>query len=299
MKFKQIACADHPGLPEWVYPELQKYAQFPIKQVDNYPSNDAEIIANIGDADCALVSWNTLISREVILACPQLKYIGMCCSLIDESSANVDISAASEKGIVVKGVRDYGDEGVVEFIISELIQLLKGTNEHQWKDDQVELGGQKIGIIGMGTTGQMLAEAALFFKMKVFYYSRTPKVEMENKGLTWLPLEELLQSVDILSIHLPKNTSLLNQQHFNWFGANKILINTTLGLSFKPEDFLQWMQTSQSYAIMDASGIGAFKKDLMPLERLILSPKTSGFTHEAKNRLAQKVLNNIQHYFKA
>lgn len=66
MKFKQIACADHPGLPEWVYPELQKHSQLPVKRVYNYPESDSEIIANIGLADCALVSWNTIINSNVL-----------------------------------------------------------------------------------------------------------------------------------------------------------------------------------------------------------------------------------------
>lgn len=102
MKFNKIACADQPGLPEVYYPELQKHSKTPIARVETYPKSNAEIIYNIGDADCALVSWNTIIDREVILACPNLKYIGMCCSLIDEQSANVDIVAARKQGIVVK-----------------------------------------------------------------------------------------------------------------------------------------------------------------------------------------------------
>jgi lactate dehydrogenase-like 2-hydroxyacid dehydrogenase len=161
-KFNKIASADHPGLVDWAYPELQQMAKSPIARISTYPENNDEIIANIGDADCALVSWNTVIDKSVIDACPKLKYIGMCCSLIDESSANVDIAAARAKGIVVKGVRDFGDEGVIEFIVSELIQLFKGLGKYQWKADQVELGGQKLGIIGMGTTGKILAEAASF-----------------------------------------------------------------------------------------------------------------------------------------
>jgi len=48
----------------------------------------------------------------------------MCCSLYDEDSANVDIKIAKLNNIEVRGVRDYGDEGLIEFIISELIRLL-------------------------------------------------------------------------------------------------------------------------------------------------------------------------------
>lgn len=296
MIFNKIACADNPGLPDWAYKQIQTYSNSDLLYTDRYPDNDEEIIRNIGKADCALVSWNTAISKQVIEACPNLRYIGMCCSLIDENSASVDIAAAKQKGIVVKGVRDYGDEGVIEYIFSELISLLKGLGPHQWKKDQVELGNQKIGIIGMGTTGRMLTKAALFFNMQVFYFSRTRAYDMEEKGCTYLPLNSLVENVDILSIHLPRNTELLTADHFRLFGYGKILINTTLGLSFNLPSFIEWIQVAGNYAIMDASGMGVNLVALSALPRMLSTPITSGFTHEAKDRLAQKVILNIQSF---
>jgi lactate dehydrogenase-like 2-hydroxyacid dehydrogenase len=59
----------------------------------------------------------------------------MCCSLYDERSANVDVKAAGEQGITVHGIRDYGDEGLVEFIFAELTYLFKGLGRHQWKTE--------------------------------------------------------------------------------------------------------------------------------------------------------------------
>lgn len=78
------------------------------------PANDDEIIARIGDADAVLLSYTSRINRYVLECCPNVKYIGMCCSLYSPESANVDIRYANERGITVTGIRDYGDEGVVE-----------------------------------------------------------------------------------------------------------------------------------------------------------------------------------------
>lgn len=91
---------------------------------DSLPADDEEIIRRVGDADAALISYTTRMGRKAVTGCPNLRYIGMCCSLYEEKSANVDIAAAREKGIVVTGVKDYGDEGVVEYVISELVRYL-------------------------------------------------------------------------------------------------------------------------------------------------------------------------------
>ena len=125
-KFKKIVCVDETGLVPEGYQELQRYSSKPIIKYTDYPSSEEQIIERIRTADCVLVSWNTPISARVIKTAKHLKYIGMCCSLYDPSSANVDVEIAQANQITVKGVRDYGDEGVVEFIFAQLITLYKG-----------------------------------------------------------------------------------------------------------------------------------------------------------------------------
>ena len=105
--------------------KLESFAETLILHED-MPANSAEIIARIGNADGVLLSYTTTLGREVLEQCPNIKYIGMCCSLYSPESANVDILYANSRGITVNGVRDYGDEGVVEYVISELVRCLHG-----------------------------------------------------------------------------------------------------------------------------------------------------------------------------
>lgn len=293
-KFNQIACADIPALVEYGWNALPKYSEMEIKVPSKMPQSNSEIIANIGDADCALVSFHTQIDKEVIEACPNLKYIGMCCSLYDAKSANVDIEYATTKGIKVLGVRDYGDEGVVEYMISELIRISKGLGDHQWKSEPVELGGQKIGIIGLGTSGIMTAEACKFFGMDVYYYSRTRKPEQEAKGFKYLELDQLLKECDIITTQIQKNTELLQEQHFKALGDGKILINTTIGPTFNMSAFENWIATEGNFAIIDRCGAGTEAEKFAAMPNVILSPVISGLTSEAKVRLSKKVINNIE-----
>ncbi|MCT4586209.1 MAG: dihydrofolate reductase [Carboxylicivirga sp.] len=296
MLFEQIVILDYTGLQGFAIEKLQLLSHNAIKAFNDVPENDEEIIRRISEADCVFVSWNTPVNAHVISRCEHLKYIGMCCSLIDEDSANVDVRFARSRGIEVKGIRDYGDEGVSEFIVAELILLLKGLGQHQWQSEPVELGNRKIGIIGMGTTGLMTARALQAFGAEVNYYSRSRKSEAEIQGIRYLPLDELLKECEIISFHLPRHTKVLEPLHFDILGNNKILINTSLGLTFDKEAFVKWLSRNGNYAIFDACAFGVFKEELIQNDKLIYSSLTSGWTREAKERLSHKVLENVTEY---
>jgi len=297
MVFRKITIIDKCGLTS---PEIEKIAllsQEAISINDDFPESENEVIKRIGESDCVLVSWHTKITAEIINACPALKFIGMCCSLYDENSANVDIVEARKLGIEVKGVRDYGDEGTVEFIFSQLIFLLKGLGKNRWRNEATELTNKSIGIIGLGTLGQMVAKTAIHFGMKVFYFSRTRKYELEKTGITFLPLNELMESCDIITTHLPKNTVIITDPEFKNKKSNSILINTSLGLTFEKGPFLNWIRNDRtSFAIFDGEGAGNFASEFADQSNIILSDQSSGFTAEAKKRLSQKVLLYLTSY---
>ena len=294
--FKQIVILDYTGLQKFALDKLQAISEQRIIAYNDIPKDDADIISRIQHADCVFVSWNTRITAAVLSQCHKLKYIGMCCSLIDFDSANVDVRFAMEKGITVKGVRDYGDEGVGEFIITELIQLLKGLGKHQWREEPVELTNKKVGIIGIGTTGRLTAHRLQAFGAKTYYYSRNRKPDAENEGIEYMPLNELLYHCDIISFHLPRGTKILNAEHFKILGNNKIIINTSLGLCFEKEDFKKWIDIKENYAIFDIVAFGEHKAELSQNDNIIYSEATSGWTKEAKERLSYKVLENLEEY---
>lgn len=296
MMFNKIVLVDPTGLTTTYLDELRKFTTGDLIVYDDIPDTEEEIVRRISDAECVLVSWHTQISKGVIERCKNLKYVGMCCSLYDEKSANVAIEYAREKKIVVKGVRDYGDEGLVEYIISALISLIKGMGKHQWKDQPVELTNRTLGIIGLGTTGKMLADRARAFNMEVYYFNRSRKPAAEQKGIRYLPLDELLKKVEIISLHLPKNTVLLKNKEFEKFGNGKILINTSLGLTFQKEVFLNWIIREGNYALFDGDGIGDFGSEFSHYERIIQTEIVSGWTQEAKERLSEKVMDNVKEY---
>jgi len=294
--FEQIVIVDKTGLQDWALERLHKYSQKPIKLYEDKPNTEREIIQRIKDADCVFVSWGTQLNADVLSNAKGLKYVGMCCSLYDKKSSNVDIDYAEKNGITVTGIRDYGDEGLVEYIISELIRLLKGIGNQQWKESPVELTGRKVGIIGLGTTGKMLADKLQAFGAKVYYYNRSRKPKAEKDGITYLALNDLLQKTEILSLHLPRNTTILNREEFLKFGNGKILINTSLGLTFDKSAFENWISNQNNYAIFDGDGIGKYKQEFDNFKNIISTEVISGWTIEAQERLSKKVLDNLTEF---
>ena len=291
--FHKIVGIEPLGLTVEAEQELQQLAETCVLYPD-LPQDEEEIAGRIADADCALLSFRSQITAKVICRCPNLRYIGMCCSLYDEKSANVDLKAAREKGIVVKGVRDYGDNGVVEFIVSELVRLLHGFGQFQWKDQPHELWGAKIGIIGMGTTGLLTARALQAFGAEIRYYSRTRKPKAEAEGFSYLPLEELLAYADILSTHLNKNAIVLHDREFELLGDHKILVNTGIGPCFDVEAISRWLARGDNYYICDPVAMTQKTEVLRAFPKVLCANKGSGGSIQTTERLSEKVLQNIK-----
>lgn len=294
MKFNKIVALDNISFTDDRYCELDKYAD-KVELYFDYPTETAEKIKRISDADCVLVSWNTRIDSDVISECKNLKYIGMCCSLYDEKSANVDIAYAREHNIKVLGIRDYGDQGVVEYVTTELIDLLHGFEKYQWKKDEIhEITGIKIGIIGLGTTGSLVAQTLQMFGGDMYYNDMVRKPELERKGIKYLPLNELLSTVSVLTTHLPKHLRLLDKEKLAQFGNGKIIINPSIGPTYNPPDMLNWLSDKSNFLISEKSSMGGILDDFLKCENFIYTNKVAGMTEMAKQRLIDKVLLNIE-----
>lgn len=294
--FEKMVAIEPVNLTPEARTQLRNYAKEVIFYED-IPTCDAEIQLRLGDADAMLVSYTTYVGRNV-LETSHLRYIGMCCSLYEEKSANVDIAAAREKSITVRGIRDYGDEGVAEYVVSELVRYLHGFGPKQWKDTPLELTGLNVGVIGMGATGGIIAEALHFFGSDISYFSRSRKKQLESeKGYRWLPLEELLPACDVLVSCLPKNTVLLDDEQFARMGDGKILFNTSVAPSYRIPALEKWLACGENEFFCDMfSALGETPEQLLKNEHVHCVGKAAGTTRQAKDRLSKKVIENIQSF---
>ena len=292
--FNKIVVLEPVNMNDKARAELKTMAD-EIIWYDNAPSTDQEIIDRIGNADCLLVSWRTQVRGNVLKQCPSLRYVGMCCSLYSEASANVDIATARELGITVTGIRDYGDEGVIEYVLFELIGFLNGYRQKMFRDTPTELTGLKVGIIGLGTTGQIIARGLMHFGSRIQYYSRTRKPECEQEGMEYVPLNELVSGNDVIFECLNKNAIVMKKEQFDLLGNHKIVFNTSIGPGHDSEALKEWLSLDDTHFFCDTEP--ALGDDTLldhPRVRCMKTP--AGFSVQSIDRLGRKVLDNMKNY---
>ena len=285
--------------PVSLVPEAEKDLYQYAKEVVFYsdiPKSDEEIVTRIADADAVLVSYTSQIRANVLSQCPNVKYVGMCCSLYSEESANVDIAYARDHGIQVLGIRDYGDKGVVEYVICELVNLLHGYGKPMWQDEPVEITGLKVGVVGLGVSGRMIADALQMLGAEISYYARSKKEDAEAKGMVYRPLHELLAHCDVILTCLNKNVILLHDEEFEIMGNHKILFNTSIGVSFETDALKKWLEHGDNYFCCDTYGALGDTADgvLGQHPHVYCVNQSAGRTKQAFVLLSEKVLANIR-----
>ena len=294
--FEKIVAIEPVKLSPSAQQKLHAYAKEVIL-FDDVPSGDVEIIRRIGDADAVLLSYTSRIEKSVLEACPAIRYIGMCCSLYSETSANVDILTARARNITVYGVRDYGDQGVVEYVISELIRYLHGFGAKQWQEFPVELTDLKVGIVGLGTSGQLIATGLQALGADLHYFSRTRRPEQEASHIKYLPLIELLNTVDVVCTCLNKNVILFHDEQFEWMGNHKIMFNTSIAPSHDLPALAKWLEHGDNEFFCDtAAALGDDTGKLLASPHVNCMNVSSGMTCQAVDRLSEKVLKNIEKF---
>ena len=268
----------------------------------NIPTTDKEIVNRIGNADAVLLSFTSTLTKDILQQCENIKYIGMCCSLYSPESANVDISYANEQGIIVTGIRDYGDEGVVEYVISELILCLHGfgtnfdgSKSKPWSGIRQEITGLNCGIVGLGKLGGIIADALSYFGANINYFARSEKIDAHNKGYKFLPLSNLMKESDVVICCLNKNTTLLHQNEFEKLGNQKILFNVGLSPAWDKEALEQRINNHENLLFCDSTN-ALGNNSLINYPNVRCMNTTSGMTKQAYERLSKKVIQNLLDY---
>lgn len=231
---------------------------------------------------------------------------------------NVDLQTAKNLGIEVKNVAGYSTKSVAQHTLMMALALsakLPFYDSYCKSGEYAKspiftnlstplelLNGKKWGIIGLGTIGLEVARLANAFGAEVNYYSTSGK--NQNPNYTSLPLDTLLQTSSIISIHAPLNEAtqdLINKNNLCKIKEGGILINVGRGGIVNENDLAEEMQKREIYA-----GFDVFTKEPMVenhpflnpkiANQLILTPHNAWGYEDSKEILIQGVLKNIQEF---
>ncbi len=263
---------------------------------DTKAETQEELITRMKDADCVLVPYITTISANVIRQLPKLNHVALCCSYYGKEFAKVDIDALLDRNISFSHLAEHGDNGVVEYTIAQSVMLLHGIRGPRLRNAPHDLSGIKVGILGLGNLGGKVAKAFKLFDSHVYYYSRTRKPDREVKlGVTYLELEDLFQTVDILSINLNRDVCLIGGKNLELFGKDKILINTSIGRCYEIESLKKWLQYKNNYYVCDASTTNFDDiKEILNYENVIYTSEHVGETRQCFLRATEQILKNVR-----
>lgn len=292
--FKKIVIVEPVFMAKGREEQLKKYCN-ELVVYDTNVADEKETIERIGDADCILVSYSTIISKEIIESCSNLKHISLCCSFYGKQFAKVDIDTAEKRGITYSYLAEYGDNGTIEYVVAETINLVHGFYGKRLKEETYDLTGIKIGILGLGDLGTKIARVFRALDSNVYYYSRTRKENIENElNIKYLELDELLKIVDIISINVNRDVCLIGGDNLKKYGNGKAIINTAIGKCYELDSLKEWLKNKDNYYICDDATINDDIKEILDYDNVIYTNVHSGVTKQCLERATEQIINNIK-----
>ena len=300
---------ENPGDLSWE--ELEKLGELTVYDRTSL-TDEAEIISRIGDAEVVFTN-KTPISRAVIDACPNMKFI----SLLATGYNVVDYVYAREKGIPVTNVPTYGTASVGQFAIALLLEIChhvahhsdavhEGRWEHSadwcfWDYPLIELDGKTMGIIGFGRIGQQTGKIAKAIGMKVLAYDSYPSDSGKAIG-DYVDLDTLLASSDVIALHcplFPETQGIINKDTIAKMKDGVILINNSRGPLVVEQDLADALNSGKVYAAgLDVVSTEPIKGDnpLLKAKNCIITPHISWAPKESRQRIMDCAVENVKAY---
>lgn len=262
----------------------------------------------------ALVSLLTdPIDSEVLQSASRLRIIAQYAVGVD----NIDLNEATKRGIYVTNTPGVLTDAVADLtwalilgISRRIVEADKFVRSGEWERKRAgwhplmllgtELKGKVLGIIGFGRIGQAVAKRAKCFGMKIIYYSKTKKDHVERElGAEFVPLEHLLETADIVSLHVPltKETyMLIGEKELKRMKSSAFLINTSRGRVVDEKALVKALKEKWiAGAALDVFWQEPIPADhpLLNLENVILAPHIGSATYETRNNMAEIVADNL------
>ena len=253
----------------------------------------------------------TTLTRDIFEAADKLVAVGCYCI----GTNQVDLTAATEHGVVVFNAPYSNTRTVAELVLAEAILLLRGIPEKKAKvhrgdwaktaNDSFEIRGKTLGIVGYGSIGSQLSVLAEGLGMRVIFYDVVSKLPLGNASQ--IPsLEALLGQADIVTLHvpdLPSTRNLIDQERISQMKPKSILINASRGTVVDIDALTKALADSHLlgtaidvFPVEPKSNNDEFLSPLRGFDNAILTPHIGGSTQEAQENIGVEVAEKLVRY---
>jgi phosphoglycerate dehydrogenase-like enzyme len=269
------------------------------------PESDEEWLARIGDADGLVLLWT--LPDAALERCTALKAVSWVGTGV---GTFVNVSLASSLGIRVCNTPGYGNNAVAEHALGLMLALARNTvafdaelRQGRWPRDEVrgiELAGKTLGVIGLGGIGTRLAQLAGTLGMRVIAWTRNATQEkLATAGATYVTLEELAESSDVISLHLaatPETEGIISAAFIKRMKPDALLVNTARGELVDEAALARALREARiGGAALDVFALEPLLVDnpWRALPNVILTPHIGFRTPEASGRSARMAVENL------
>ncbi|HYV28351.1 MAG TPA: phosphoglycerate dehydrogenase [Candidatus Eisenbacteria bacterium] len=271
--------------------------------------SEAELLPLVAETAAMVVRSETKITRKVIEAAPKLRVVGRAGVGVD----NVDVEAATQRGIVVMNTPSGNTISTAELTFSMLMALARkipqanaSMKAGEWNRKSfqgVELYGKTLGILGMGRIGSEVARRAIAFGMRVLAYdpflalSRAKALQVEL-----VELDELYRQSDFITVHMPmteETAGMINAAAFDKMKPGVRVLNCARGGIINEADLFAAIKNGKAAgAALDVYEVEPAPKDfpLRDLPQVIMTPHLGASTEEAQENVGIEVAEAITDY---
>ncbi|MFO0760096.1 MAG: phosphoglycerate dehydrogenase [Byssovorax sp.] len=278
--------------------------------VDYQPGlNEAALAAAIAGADALVIRSGSKVTAKVLDCADRLRVIGRAGIGVD----NVDVEAASKRGIVVMNTPTGNAVTTAEHAIALLMSLarmipqasqsMKAGKWEKKKFEGRELAGKTLGVIGLGNIGRIVADRARGLKMQVIGFDPVLTAERAAAlGIELVSIETIWARADAVTVHTPLNNAtrgLVNMATLPKLRKGVLLVNAARGGIYDLDALLEGLASGQIGGVaLDVFEEEPPPKDLPILqhERVIVTPHLGASTKEAQDRVALEIAEQVVEY---
>ncbi|MDE3204206.1 MAG: phosphoglycerate dehydrogenase [Acidobacteriota bacterium] len=298
----------HPGAAE-----LLRSAGFDVERRKG-ALDEQELAEQLQQFDVLGIRSRTQVTEAVLDKSPRLTAVGAFCI----GTNQIDLSAATHRGITVFNAPFSNTRSVVELVIAEIIALTRRLTDKNaemhagiWSKSAAgahEVRGRRLGIVGYGNIGSQLSVLGENLGMAVGFYDTADRLALGNARRMG-SLEELLGWADVVTLHVdgrPDNRGLFGEAEFSAMRPGALFLNLSRGFVVDHGSLRQHIESGHlAGAAVDvfyeepAGDDQQFTSRLQGLPNVILTPHIGGSTEEAQSDIGQFVAKKLIDYVRS